>query len=105
MKKFMVVGLALGLAGCAVPGGTGGPVTTAELSATVKQVQDYARFACKFVPTVATVAAILSGGASASVATIATEICSAVTTSPLADGDGGRVAFVRGVRIHGKFVE
>lgn len=88
--------LGVALAGCA--GGT--TPSTSDISDRAKQIQQYAKTLCSFVPTLATVAAILSSGASAPAATIATDICNAVTTAPLADG-GGRHAYYNGIRLRG----
>lgn len=104
MKKLVLL-ICLGLAGCAsTPGGPAGVPTTTQISATAKTIQGYTKLACSFIPTVATIAAILSSGASAPVATIASDICAAVTTAPLADG-GPRQAKVYGVVVKGKFVK
>lgn len=85
--------LALSLSACGTTGGVGTPGTGSVTDA-IKQVQEYTALACKFVPTVATVAAIFSGGASSSIAAIAQDICNAVTTVPLADGPR-RVPYVQ----------
>lgn len=101
MKKLIISSiLALSLAGCA---GSSVP-STDTITTRAKQIQSYTKLACSFIPTIATVAAILSKGASSSVASVATDICNAITTAPLADG-GGRLAYVNGVRIHGQFVK
>lgn len=98
-----VVGVSLLLASCAtVP-----PGSTADVGARARQIQEYTRLACKFVPTIATIANILSTGASAPLTVIAQDICLAVTTAPLADG-GARAAKVvyngRVIQIKGKYV-
>lgn len=86
MKKFVLL-LCLGLGACSsVPGGTAGVPTTTQISDTAKTIQTYTKLACSFIPTVATIASILSSGASAGAAAIASDICAAVTTAPLADG-------------------
>lgn len=101
MKKLFALSLlAIALAGC---GTTGGTPSSTSITDRAKQIQQYTKIACSFVPTVATVASILSSGASGPAASIATDICNAVTTAPLADG-GARVAYVNGVRIRGSFV-
>ena len=98
MKKLLVIGfLALSLGGCASMPSTG------DLSARAKQIQDYTRLACKFVPTVSTIANILSSGIAAPATMIAADICNAITTVPLADG-GPRAAKVYGVAIKGKHI-
>lgn len=98
MKKLLLIGC-LALAGC----GTTGSISTTDISDRAKQIQDYTKTFCKFVPTIGTIAAILSKGASASIIGVATDICTAVTTAPLADG-GPRVPRVNGVAIKGKWV-
>lgn len=71
----------------------------------IKEIQRYARLTCSFVPTVETVAKILAGGTLIdTTSSVATAICSAVTTAPLADGPGDRVPWVNGVVVKGKFV-
>lgn len=98
MKKLVLL-LALALGGCA----TGLP-STEDISARAKQIQSYTKLACSFVPTVATIAAIVSKGGSAGITEIASDICTAVTTAPLADGPGDRIPRVKGVVVKGKFV-
>lgn len=99
MKKIALL-LCLGLAGC---GTTGGLPSTADISARAKQIQEYTRLACSFVPTIATIASIIGKGGSQ--LTIAQDICAAVTTMPLAEGPGRpRRPRVNNVPIHGRFV-
>lgn len=93
---FVFVGF-LGLSGC-------GTISTGEISERVKQIQEYTKLVCSFVPTVGTVAGILSKGKSDSTVKIAEDICLAVTTAPLADGKD-RVPRVQGVKIKGNFVK
>lgn len=101
MKMILVAcALALGLTGCA---SMGNAPSQANISETAKKIQSYTRLACGFLPTVSTIAAILSRGASAGPAAIASDICAAVTTVPLADGPGHKPK-VAGVVVHGKFV-
>lgn len=100
MKKLIIAGaLLLTLPGCVTTGGN--------VAETIKQVQDQARLICSFVPTVATVANIISAG-SGDVLAIATSICSAITTAPQADGPGKHKSAVmvgsRRVTVRGKFV-
>ena len=99
MKRLLLLGC-LALAGC----GTTGTISTEDVSERAKQIQDYTKTFCKFVPTIGTIAAILSKGASASILGIATDICTAVTTAPLADG-GARTPKVQGVVIRGRWVK
>lgn len=101
MFKSILASLCLlTLAACAT---TGGVPSSGDISDRVKQIQSLTATFCKFVPTVGTIANILSGGAASSVTAIATDICNAVTTAPLADG-GRRAAYVNGVRVRGSFV-
>lgn len=79
--------------------------TTSNIDNQVSQVQSAAKNICRFVPTVGTVAKILSNSTAIdTVAGIASAICSAVTTAPLADGPGDRLPRVKGVVVRGKFV-
>lgn len=101
MKKLSLI-LLLGVAACStVP-------TTGDITARAKEIQGYTKLACSFIPTVSTIAAILSSGASIPVTQIASDICSAVTTAPLADG-GPRQAKVmynnKVVVVKGSFVK
>lgn len=99
MKKLLLVAC-LALAGCNTTG------DSAQVAATIAQVQSTTRQICSFVPTARTVFSILSafGVPGVSIAgDVATQICNAVTTAPLADG-GPRQAKVNGVVIRGRFV-
>lgn len=103
--KRIVFGLALLLGGCAT--GTNNIPTTTQISDTAKQIQTYTRTICSFVPTIATIASIISAGGAAGVTQIAQDICAAVTTAPLADGPNPQLrntASVNGVVISGRFV-
>ena len=113
MKRLLVIGLCFGLAGCAggvnlpaIPGTA--PINTTTtggtVSSTAQKIQSYTRLACNFVPTISTIANILSGGSAMPFTAIAQGICDAVTTAPLADG-GPRQAKYNGVVIRGKFVK
>lgn len=101
MKKLLLL-TALLLSGCAsTPGGV---PTTGDISNTAKEIQNYTRLFCSFVPTIGTIASILSAKAAMPVQ-VATDICAAVTTAPLAEGPGRRMdPRVHGVRIKGRFV-
>lgn len=79
MKKLLLIGT-LFLAGC----GT----TQQQVSDKAKEIQGYVRMFCSFVPTLGTIANILSTGTAAPAVMIAQDICVAVTTAPLADGPG-----------------
>lgn len=96
MKKLVLL-LSLSVAACStIP-------DPSKITEQAKQIQGYTQLACKFVPTIATIAAIVSSGATAPLSVIAQDICTAVTTAPLADG-GKRIAYYKGVEIKGKFV-
>lgn len=115
MKKLLILGT-LALAGCAgmpgtAPTGTGllsplvdSGVISPETRAKAQQVQGITKGLCQFIPTIGTVAAIFSAGIGEGVAAVASGICSAVTTAPLADG-GPRQAKVNGVVVRGRFVK
>lgn len=79
-----------------------GCITAAEIDTKIAQVQSYTTTACRFVPTVATIAKLFSIDAGATIAGIGGAICNALTTAPLADGPGKGGAYVNGVRIEGK---
>lgn len=96
--KYLAVVAMLAISGCA-------GVTPSDLTARAKQIQDYTRLACSFVPTISTIAAILSSGTSAAFTTIAADICAAVTTAPLADGPRRGPPKAYGVVIKGQFVK
>lgn len=80
MKRLIVV-VAFLLAGCAT-------TSVDQVQTKAKEIQNYVRLACSFVPTIGTIANILSTGTTAPVTAIASDICTAVTTAPLADGPG-----------------
>ena len=97
MKKLFLIPLfSLALSGCA---------TLPQVTTTIGAVQQAAVIACGFLPTVSTVAGILSGGNAAvlTAEAIATAICSAV--HPAQSGRlGARRMTVNGVPIRGRFV-
>ncbi len=115
MRKILLLGT-LALAGCAgtvspPPAGPGllsplvdSGVISAATRAKAQQVQATTKSLCQFIPTIGTVASIFSAGIGEGVASVASGICSAVTTAPLADG-GPRQAKVNGVVIRGRFVK
>ncbi len=115
MRKILLLGT-LALAGCVngnqpIPAGPGllsplvdSDVISAATRAKAQQVQAMTKGLCQFIPTIGTVASIFSAGIGEGVATVASGICSAVTTAPLADG-GPRQAKVNGVVIRGRFVK
>lgn len=87
----------LALAGC---------VTATQVDQKIAEVQSYTRSICKYVPTVATVAKILTTSTVVDSATsLAMGICSALSTAPLADGPGKSGAYYRGVLIEGRKVK
>lgn len=79
MRKYLLIGM-LALAGCSTVPSTG------DITERAKEIQGYTKLACSFVPSIATIASILSSGVSIPFTAIAADICSAVTTAPLADG-------------------
>lgn len=90
---------ALSTVGCTTTSGTGGSATSAVVDAT--------KSICRFVPTVATVSALLGqGGTTQTYTDIAKAICAAVQNNPMTEGPGGgrTVPKVRGVPIRGQFV-
>lgn len=101
MKKLLILGM-LALAGCA-----GVPTSSADISAKAKEIQGYTKLACSFVPTIGTIANILSSGTSIPLMVIASDICAAITTTPLADGGprvpklnyNGKVITIRGSKV------
>lgn len=114
MKKLLILGT-LSLAGCAnlppaTDGGTGllSPLVSSGVISQAtrdkaRQVQATTKSLCQFIPTIGTIASIFSAGIGAGVGVVATSICDAVTTAPLADG-GPRQAKVYGVVVQGRFV-
>ena len=109
MRKFAIISasaLSLALGACST-------TQTANINAEISQVQQAAVAACSFLPTTATVAAILSalvpGAAPIEqiAATTASQICSAVSNVKLSGRLGGAVAqpMVNGVPVHGRFVQ
>lgn len=96
-KAILALALLVPLAGC---------VTTQQVDENISQVQAYTRSFCKYVPTVTTVAKILSSSTVIDTASsIAAGICAALSTAPLADGPGKSGAYYRGVRIEGTRVK
>lgn len=101
MKRFVIAAaLASTLAAC---GTTGGLPTSTEINDKVKQVQQITSTACKFIPTVSTIVSIFSKSAG-SAFSVASDICAAISTAPLADGPGKPGAYSHGVRIRGKHI-
>jgi hypothetical protein len=97
MRSVLILCL-LFLAGCASQ-------PPAQSSGGIKAVQSAAVQICRFLPAAETVANLfLSGNALMMTAeAMANAICRAVTTAPLADGRGRRLA-INGVVIKGRFV-
>ena len=94
MKKLVVL-LALALGGCATTGG-------GDITSTAKQIQSTVKATCAFVPTIATIVSIINASAGSALG-VASEICMAITSAPLADG-GSRKVVVRGVPVAGRRV-
>jgi len=98
-----LVGL-LSLGGCATTGSN----VSENVSAVIEQVRQVAVATCGFLPTVETVAAIISAGNPlvSGASAIATAICAAVSSIPprTAGKRGGAVPTVAGVVVHGRFV-
>lgn len=120
MKNLVLIaGAAILLTGCATsgpatlpsPAGPGilSPLVDANIiseatRAKARQVQEKTKGYCGYIPTLGTLVSLFSSGGGESVAALGKAVCDAVTTAPLADG-GGRLAYVKGVRIHGRFVK
>ena len=114
MKQLIVLFLTLGLVGCAgtlpplpTPTVSTGSLNVTQIKGAIAEVKRIAVQACAFEPTERTVAAILStlgvpviGGLSE----IAQQICTSVTTAPLADGPGDHRPRVAGIIIRGRHV-
>lgn len=97
MRRLLIVTAAAAmLAGCSV--------TATDITARIKQVQDYTALACSFVPTAAVLIAIFDRDKGASVLEIGSAICAAVVINPKAEGPGRYVPKVRGVPVRGKFI-
>jgi hypothetical protein len=97
--KCLAMVLALALGGCA---SVGGAPSTTQISDTAKEIKQYTQTICAFVPTAATIGAMLSKG-TAPAFQIASDICQAVTTAPLSEGGARRAFTSQGVRVHGSF--
>lgn len=97
--RYIALGLVFLLGACTAP------ISTEAARAKILEIQSYTRLACSFVPTIGTIASLLSSGATGPAFMIAQEICTAVTTAPLADGPGRRGPMLRGVVIKGSFVK
>ena len=101
MKRIVVIA-AFGLAACT-------PTQTTDVAKVVDAVQKAAAVTCKFVPTAATIANIISAGSATVPAQIADTICAAVTTSSIAQAalSTAPVVVVNGktVTVEGHFVK
>jgi len=91
LKLTFALSLMTGLAAC----------DTTQTVDKIKEVQNYTALACKFLPTVATVAAIFNQQAGSSISGVGGAICDAVTSVPLADGPGDRKPRVGKVIVRG----
>lgn len=108
MRTLLICILALSLSGCATLGGLPGQIDAAvpQVQAVVSSVSAITRKLCGFEPIAATVVGVLTGGASAVPFDIASRICAAIATQPLA-ATGKRVpvsVVVNGVRISGHVI-
>lgn len=113
MKKLILAALlAVSVSACAsVPGSqpSGPSPAVRDIGATVQEVRDGVVQACGYLPTVTTVANIVTtftggGAAVAPVSAVIGAICNAVTP-PVVAGRRARASFrVNGVRIRGRFV-
>lgn len=91
MKRFLIVGLMVALAGCQTTGAT----------QTISQIQIAVRAACAFMPTAATIAALI--GKHLPYADIISSVCVAVGAT---GGEGSTPTYrVKGVTIRGHFVK
>lgn len=93
----------LGLGACSTTGGT---TTSASVDQTIAQVQQVAAQVCGYLPTIQTVAGILStftnaGSAVASAASIGQQICAAVAPKSIRKRG---LPMVRGVVVRGTFI-
>jgi len=100
MRSTLVILASLALGGCATTGG--GQQSPEDI---VAQVQKTTAQICSFVPTAATVAALVSGGnpTIVSATALAQAICAAVTR-PKARAKGAAIPTVNGVAIEGRFI-
>ncbi len=100
-KSILLFVLALLLSAC-------DPVTVQQANQTAataidaaRKVQGYARTACAFEPTVASVLKLFNTAYGMTLDAVAGAICNAATSIPLADG-GTRRIIVNGVQIKGR---
>lgn len=97
MKKVLVLCATLALGGCItsrdlIP-------TPSDSSTKAKQIQSYVKIGCGVIPTIGTISAILGQASWVGVAQVGEEICTAITTMPLAEGPNKPKPMVRGVVI------
>ena len=94
------------LTACSIGLGSCSTTTPSDITAIITQVQKDAVAICGFLPTVGTVASIISGGNPliTTALGIAQAICNAVTPAPSALRKKAVVPMVNGVVIHGRFV-
>jgi|SRR5690606_37196957 len=107
MKKILIIGALLALAGCQTATDVATTITTATQTTKekVKSVQGYAVSLCGYLPAASSVIGIFNSNYSNSVAVVGGAICDAVTNITLADGPGDRKPRVNGVVVTGKFVK
>lgn len=104
MRKFAIAtSFAFLLAGCQTPGDPGAGLSLAVL---ISDVQSLATSACQFVPTAATIAAIVSkSGRVSSAADMASAICAAIAPQASGPGSSRTPGYVHGVKVRGKFTQ
>ncbi len=107
MKKFLLIAT-LALGGCATTG-----TVTGDINATIAAIQSATVAACKFLPTISTVANLLTAGnqITQTVESVAAMICQAVEPAVVSSklraklrAPGPTPILVNGVVIHGRFV-
>lgn len=101
MRKIAIATVvSIALAGCQ----TIAPGAGLSLAVLISDVQSLASSACQFVPTAATIAAIVSkSNAVSSASQMAAAICAAVAPQASGPGSSKTPGYVNGVKIRGKF--
>jgi len=92
---ILAAALAAGLAACGTIGGS-------PADPRIIQVQEYAKKACGFLPTAATIDALLNGGAFSGYLALGQAICDAVVRAN--QMRSGRTPVLNGVVLEGTFV-
>jgi hypothetical protein len=85
------VWVAFAVAACVSPPTATGPETGPEFAAAADELIGRTKTACEFIPSVTAITALLSGGATAPIATIANGICAEVAKLPQREADEGPV--------------